>query len=69
MMSISEDEVIDYWYSPEVSQQWFASTEQLDSEIRAKFETLWQGASRGELDHWQATPLGCLGKQAPWVEQ
>jgi len=59
-MDFTAEEIIDYWYSPEISRQWFASTAQLDAEIKTKYETLWQTAAGGELDHWQASPQGCL---------
>lgn len=59
-MAITAEEIIDYWYSPEVSQMWFSATPQLDAEIKRKYATLWQAALSGELDHWQATPEGCL---------
>jgi len=59
-MGFTAEEIIDYWYSPKISKQWFASTAQLDAEIKTKYEALWQTASSGELDHWQASPQGCL---------
>ena len=52
--------ILDYWYSNEMRTRWFASTPALDDEIRSKFETLWQRASRGELDDWKQTAEGCL---------
>lgn len=59
-LDYTEEEIIAYWYSPEVNQQWFAATAQLDAEIKAHFESLWQAASSGELDHWRTSPRGCL---------
>lgn len=59
-MGFTAEEIIDYWYSSEISKQWFASTAQLDTEIKSKYESLWQVATNGELDHWRANPQGCL---------
>lgn len=53
-------EIIDYWYSPGIRSHWFASTPELDAEIRERYEALWQAATNGELDHWQTSPQGCL---------
>jgi len=52
--------IIDYWFSPRIAEHWFASTEQLDQEIRRSFEAIWKQASAGGLDHWMAEPEGCL---------
>ena len=35
-MAITAEEIIDYWYSPEVSQMWFSATPQLDAGIKRK---------------------------------
>jgi uncharacterized protein (DUF924 family) len=32
----------------------------MDEEIRMRWQTLWQMAADGQLDHWQDTPEGCL---------
>lgn len=53
-------DILAYWYSPRISQRWFASTPALDDEIRARYEGLWQRAAAGELDDWAATPEGAL---------
>jgi uncharacterized protein (DUF924 family) len=52
--------ILDYWYSPRISQRWFASTPALDDEIRARYEALWRRAAAGELDAWADTPDGAL---------
>ena len=54
------DEILRFWYSAPMSQHWFSSTEQIDTEIRDKYEVLWQQALDGELNHWQETAEGCL---------
>ena len=53
-------EIINFWYSDKIKQQWFASTSELDEEIRKKYENLWLIAMNGELDEWQSSPEGCL---------
>lgn len=53
-------DILDYWYSPRISQRWFASTPALDDEIRTRYEALWRRAATGELDAWADTPDGAL---------
>jgi uncharacterized protein (DUF924 family) len=53
-------DVLDYWFSPRISQRWFASTPALDDEIRTRYAALWQRAAAGELDAWAETPKGAL---------
>ncbi len=52
--------VLDYWYTDESKAHWFASTPQVDADIKQRFEPTWQAASRHELDHWCDTAEGCL---------
>ena len=53
-------EVVDFWFSDEVSKLWFQSTPEFDQLLTDRFEETWQQASRGELDHWMDTATGCL---------
>ena len=57
---MSPTEVIEYWYSDQVREQWFSSTPELDTDILEKFERTWEKAVDGELDGWQNTALGSL---------
>ncbi len=53
-------EIIDFWFSDEVSKLWFNSTPEFDALLRERYLELWQQASRGELDHWRQSAEGCL---------
>lgn len=53
-------DIIDFWYAPEIRARWFSSTPQLDAGIRQRYEALWEAAQRGELEHWRDSPAGCL---------
>lgn len=57
---LSPQDILDFWYSPEMQDRWFASTPALDKTIREKFETLWRTASEGLPETWKETPEGCL---------
>lgn len=53
-------EIINYWYSDRIRKHWFASTPELDQEIKTKYEPIWQQAAGGKLEEWNNTPDGCL---------
>ena len=53
-------EIIEYWFSKEVSERWFNSTAEFDRELGERYESVWQQASRGELGEWMNTAEGCL---------
>lgn len=59
-MSITPEEILDFWYSPQIIPQWFASSHELDREIRIKYAATWEMALTGELNKWRNTPSGCL---------
>jgi uncharacterized protein (DUF924 family) len=55
-----EQELIDFWFSDEVSKLWYNATPDFDRLLRERYLDLWQQASRGELDHWGESALGSL---------
>lgn len=54
------NEVLDYWFSDHSKPYWFASTPEIDQEIRGRFEVTWQAAASHQLDSWCETAQGCL---------
>jgi uncharacterized protein (DUF924 family) len=60
LIYVTPRDIIDFWYSARISPRWFASTPELDAEIRQRYAGLWEQAARGELDTWQATAEGSL---------
>lgn len=57
---VTPEQVLSYWYSDTSKAHWFASTPEIDREIKDKFEHTWQAASRHELDAWCDSAEGCL---------
>ena len=53
-------EIVEFWFSDEVSKLWYRSTPEFDQLLTDRYEEIWQQASRGELDHWMDTAAGCL---------
>lgn len=53
-------EIIDFWFSEDVSKLWFNSTPAFDRLLADRYQALWQRAHDGELDDWMETPEGSL---------
>jgi uncharacterized protein (DUF924 family) len=53
-------ELVNYWFSEEVTQYWFNSTPEFDQQLRESYADLWQQAVSGELDFWCESAEGCL---------
>ncbi|MBF6057749.1 DUF924 family protein [Thiomicrorhabdus heinhorstiae] len=53
-------DILNFWYTPPMSEHWFSSTPEIDAEIREKFESVWEKAAEGKLDAWKETAEGCL---------
>ncbi len=59
-MTIQSNDILDFWYSDENRACWFKSTPKMDATIKARFESTWQQARDGALDHWKNNAEGCL---------
>ena len=42
-------EIIDFWFSEEVSKLWYDSTPEFDQLLCERFESVWEQARAGEL--------------------
>jgi len=58
--SITPSDVLDYWFSEKSKQFWFASTPQIDNEIKVRFESVWEKAAEGEYSQWRETADGSV---------
>jgi uncharacterized protein (DUF924 family) len=58
--SLSPGDILAFWFDDSMRAAWFRSTPAIDDLIRVRFESLWQQAARGELDHWSQTAEGAL---------
>ena len=57
---ITAKALLDFWFSEPMNKHWFSSTSEIDQEITSKYETIWEQASAGKLDHWKGSAEGCL---------
>lgn len=54
------DEILVLWFSDEVKALWFKSTDDFDAQLTKSYETVWQQAADGLLDHWKETANGAV---------
>ena len=52
--------IVEFWFTPPMSDHWFSSTPDIDYQIFNIYETLWKKAQQGELDRWKNDAIGCL---------
>ena len=57
---IDPREVLDFWFSPEVEENWFQPSAPLDAEITERFGALLKEAVKGGLAEWEAIADGAL---------
>ncbi len=60
MEILNQNDIVDFWFSPEASERWFQSTPEFDQMLRERFDHVWQQAKQGELEDWMETAKGCL---------
>lgn len=58
--NVTAESIIDFWYSDKIKPAWFNSSNELDQEIKDKFETVWKAAIRGDYNEWKNSAEGCL---------
>ena len=57
---MNPNEIISFWFSPQVRPLWFNSTPEFDNELKQNYSELFDRAANGELTDWQESPQGCL---------
>jgi len=58
--NVQVSEIIEFWFEPPMSDHWFSSTPEIDKQITATYEELWEQAQQGELKEWENDSEGCL---------
>lgn len=58
-MTTPWEEVNRFWIEAG-PKKWFQKNDDFDTEIKRKFEGMYEEAAAGSLDHWAADPQGCL---------
>ena len=57
---ITPAEVVDFWYSKPIRDQWFNASKALDDDIRERFQSAWRAARDGQLSDWEHSAEGAL---------
>ena len=58
---MSEPEaIIEFWLQEVGEGGWYTAVDEVDAEIRARFQPAWEAAERGERDFWLNGPRGSL---------
>lgn len=57
---VKPEEVLSFWLDELQPSDWYNSSDDLDAEIRRRFETTWQSAREGKLGLWLTYPSGSL---------
>lgn len=52
--------VLDYWLNTVGPDGWYAGGDDLDDDVRARWQDLWEAATHGGLDHWVEGAAGSL---------
>lgn len=59
-MSITAEQIVEFWFEEEVQKKWFNSTAEFDKQLKNRFEQLYENAAQGKLDAWKNAPVGAL---------
>lgn len=56
------DDVLDFWFVQTSPRQWWEKSAAFDARIRERFGSVFEAASRAELQDWRITPEGRLAE-------
>ncbi len=57
---VEPDEIVTFWIDEIGPKQWYASRDEVDEAVRARFAEPWQEAQAGGCAHWLTWPAGVL---------
>lgn len=57
---MNADDILEFWFSQPMNQHWFSATQEIDNQLRLRFEKTWQLAAEGALDSWKSSANSCL---------
>ncbi|MFC4624939.1 DUF924 family protein [Daeguia caeni] len=59
-MSIEVQDILSFWFSPRMRENWFSKSEAIDTEIREKFLPAYEAALNGDYESWKQQPESAL---------
>ena len=57
---VTPEEVLSFWLDEVGPEGWYKASDDLDQQIRDRFETVWHGAMEGRYALWLTYPSGAL---------
>ena len=67
MLDPTAEEILTFWFGPpdapdrdRPKKVWFRKSKAFDTDVRSRFEAIYQQAAAGRYAAWQETPAGCL---------
>ncbi|SMX31614.1 DUF924 family protein [Octadecabacter ascidiaceicola] len=58
---VTPEQVLSYWVDEVGPKGWYVGSEELDAQVREKFEETWHEAQTGSCGLWLTSPVGTLG--------
>ncbi|HCP82453.1 MAG TPA: DUF924 domain-containing protein [Octadecabacter sp.] len=58
---VTPEKVLSYWVDEVGPKGWYVGSEELDAQVREKFEETWHDAQSGSCGLWLTSPVGTLG--------
>lgn len=59
-MTVKPDDVLAFWFSPKMRENWFEKSDAIDADIRARFLDTYEAARAGRLETWKQEPESAL---------
>ena len=59
---MNDQDILDFWFSPETQPNWFAKSDQFDQSLKEKFGDILEQASKAELWSWRKNADGRLAE-------
>ena len=59
-MAIQPQDVLDFWFSAKMRENWFNKSDGIDAEIREKFLAAYEDARADKLEDWKQQPESAL---------
>lgn len=55
-MTIEAKDILTFWFSPKMRENWFSKSDEIDAEIRGKFLPAYEAALNGAFESWKQQP-------------
>ncbi|MND55919.1 hypothetical protein D3C80_470130 [compost metagenome] len=59
-MAIQPNDILDFWFSAKMRENWFTKSDEIDAEIREKFLAAYEDARADKLEDWKQQPESAL---------